>query len=106
MQQFFEWDEAKERSNYRKHGVLFEEAAQVFDDPLAVTEQDRIAGGKLRWQTIGMFKGFLLLLVAHTVRWAEDEDGGGGYEVIRIISARPADRKERKRYENGSIQTR
>jgi len=54
MQQFFEWDEAKERSNYRKHGVLFEEAAQVFDDPLAVTEQDRIAGGELRWQTIGM----------------------------------------------------
>lgn len=49
-----------------------------------------------RWQTIGMVGGCLLLLVAHTVRF-EDE----GIEVVRIISARRVDRKERRRYEHG-----
>jgi uncharacterized protein len=49
-----------------------------------------------RWQTIGMVGGGLLLLVAHTVRF-EDE----GIKVVRIISARRVDRKERRRYEHG-----
>ena len=57
--------------------------------------QDRIEGGEQRWQTLGMVGGYLVVLVAHTV--GDDEDGA---EVIRIISARAADRKERKRYEN------
>jgi uncharacterized DUF497 family protein len=59
----------------------------------AFSEQDRIEGGELRWQTLGLVGGVLLLLVAHTVHH-EGQD-----EVIRIISARRADRKERKRYE-------
>ena len=90
---WFEWDEAKARSNERKHGVRFEDAMLVFADPWALVDQDRIEGVELRWQTLGMVGGFVLLLVAHTVR-TEDQD-----EIIRIISARKAVRKERKRYD-------
>lgn len=96
MERFFEWDDNKAEANFRKHGIQFEEAALVFDDPLAVTEQDRIENGEQRWQTIGMVGGYLLLLVAHTLRF-EDE----GIEVVRIISARRVDRAERRRYEHG-----
>ncbi len=67
----------------------------VFADPMALMAQDRIEGLEQRWQTLGMVGGYLVLLVAHTV--GEDDDG---VEIIRIISARAADRKERKRYEN------
>ncbi len=94
----FEWDEAKNLSNRRKHGVSFEEASQVFRDPLYVSVQDRVEGGELRWQTLGLVEGLLLLTVAHTVR--EERDDGTLVDVIRIISARPATRKERRRYED------
>jgi uncharacterized DUF497 family protein len=96
MGRYFEWDDKKAESNFRKHGVRFEEAALVFGDPFAVSEQDRIESGEQRWQTIGMAGGCLLLLVAHTLRF-EDM----GIEVVRIISARRVDRKERRRYEHG-----
>ena len=91
---WFEWDETKARSNALKHGVRFEDAMLVFADPYALVEQDRLEGGELRWQTLGLAGGIVLLLVAHTVR-NEQED-----EIIRIISARPATRKERRRYED------
>ena len=94
----FEWDEAKSLSNRRKHGVSFEEASQVFRDPLYVSVQDRVEDGELRWQTMGRVEDVLLLTVAHTVR--EERDDGRSVEVIRIISARPATRKERRRYED------
>lgn len=94
----FEWDEAKNLSNRQKHGVSFEEASHVFRDPLYVSVQDRIENGELRWQTLGFVEGLLLLTVAHTVR--EERDNGTLIEVIRIISARPATRKERRRYED------
>jgi len=81
------------KSNERKHGVRFEDAMLVFADPYALVEQDRIEGGELRWQTLGLVGGIVLILVAHTVR-NEQED-----EIIRIISARRAVRKERKRYD-------
>jgi uncharacterized DUF497 family protein len=93
---WFEWDEAKSRNNERKHGIRFEDAALVFDDPFALVMQDRIEGGEYRWQTIGRSSGLLLLLVAHTV-CSEGQD-----EIIRIISARRATRKERIRYEQNS----
>ena len=89
----FEWDEAKAQSNQRKHGISFEEARFVFADPYALVEQDRIEGGELRWQTIGLVGGVVLLLVAHAVR----EEGPD--EIIRLISARRANRKERMRYD-------
>jgi hypothetical protein len=89
-------------SNRRKHGVSFEEASRVFGDPLYVSVQDRVEGGELRWQTLGLVEDLLLLTVAHTVREERDEgtDFGKSVDVIRIISARPATRKERRRYED------
>jgi uncharacterized DUF497 family protein len=94
----FEWDEAKNLSNQRKHGVSFEQASAVFHDPLYVSVQDRIEDGEPRWQTLRMVGELLLLTVAHTVR--EKSDDGAAVEVIRIISARSATRKERRRYED------
>ncbi len=89
----FEWDEAKAQANLKKHRVSFEIATLVFLDPLALAYQDRNEGGDQRWQTLGMVGSCLLLLVAHIVRHEED------VEIIRIISARKADKKERKHYE-------
>lgn len=89
----FEWDEAKARSNLKKHQVSFEIAARAFLDPLALSVQDRIEGGEYRWQTLGVVDGYLLLLVAHTVRQSDES------EIIEIISARKADKKERAYYE-------
>jgi uncharacterized DUF497 family protein len=48
----FEWDEAKAKSNSRKHGVSFELARLAFADPFAISEQNRIVDGELRWRTI------------------------------------------------------
>jgi len=92
----FEWDPSKAAGNRRKHGVSFETAMRAFADPFALTDQDRIEGGERRWRTLGAVEGWLLLVVAHTIR---DEDGDGRpVEIIRIISARAADPKERRRY--------
>ena len=46
MKRYFEWDEQKAEINLRKHGIRFEDAARVFNDPLAVTDQDRIENGE------------------------------------------------------------
>lgn len=96
----FEWDPDKAESNLRKHGVSFETAARVFADPFALSEQDRIEGGEPRWRTLGLVADYCLLLVAHTV--CDEDEEGGAVEIIRIISARKADRKERRRYEQES----
>ncbi|MGA2708912.1 MAG: BrnT family toxin [Steroidobacteraceae bacterium] len=87
----FEWDPAKAAINLRKHAVSFDIAVRVFADPFALTEQVRIEGGEQRWQTLGIVVGVLLLLVAHTIQDAEED--GQPIEIIRIISARTADRK-------------
>jgi uncharacterized DUF497 family protein len=89
----FEWDDDKAARNLVKHRVSFETAVRAFADPCQLTEQDRFENGEYRWRTIGMVDGQLVLFVAHTVG---EEDG---MEVIRIISARKADPKERKRYD-------
>jgi uncharacterized protein len=89
------WDEAKNRSNQRKHGISFKQAAQVFQDPFHVLIQDRFESGEERWQTFGVVDGVLLLIVAHTM-----DDSDEFEEVIRIISARKATKRERRRYEN------
>ncbi len=70
----FEWDEAKNASNQRKHGVSFEEASQVFLDPLYMSLKERIEDGEQRWQTCGEVDGWLLMMVAHTV---QEEDAQG-----------------------------
>ena len=95
----FEWDPAKATANQRKHGVSFETAARVFADPYALFEQDRIVDDELRWQAIGVVDELVMLMVAHAVHELD------GVEGIRIISARRANHKERRRYEEeiGSI---
>jgi uncharacterized DUF497 family protein len=88
----FEWDQRKANTNLRKHGVSFEEATTALRDDLGVTghdpdhslEEDRLV-------TFGISAQGRLLVVAHTERRG----------VIRIISARPATRSERKIYEEG-----
>ncbi|MDR0274969.1 MAG: BrnT family toxin [Burkholderiaceae bacterium] len=94
----FEWDQAKNLANQRKHGLSFEEAIQVFQDPLVSATQDRIENGEYRWQALGFVRG-ALALVAYTVWNEDDEDAKEASEVIRPISARPATPKERRRYE-------
>jgi uncharacterized DUF497 family protein len=89
----FEWDDAKNRGNQHKHGVSFELAQLVFNDPYALTLQDRIERGEERWHAIGLVAATVVLVIAHTVRAQE------AGETIRIISARKATRQERKRYE-------
>jgi len=96
MERYFEWNENKAISNYLKHGVRFEIASEVFDDPFAISEQDRVEDGEERWRTLGIVrKNYWLLMVAYTV-WFDEE----GNEIIRIISARRATKTERKIYEN------
>ena len=94
MTMLFEWDDKKAAQNLAKHRISFATAIHVFSDPMQLSAQDRVENGEYRWQTIGMVEGRLLLLVAHAV--FDDESGA---EVIRLISARKADAKERKRYE-------
>src|SRR5271170_7528322 len=90
----FEWDPLKARANERKHGISFEIARYAFEDSDGLADHDRIVNGEQRWQLLGTVDGVLLLLVAHSVEFEDTEA-----EVIRIISARRADRKERQRYE-------
>jgi uncharacterized DUF497 family protein len=99
MKTRFEWDPAKATANLRKHGVSFETATRVFADPHALFEQDRTVDGELRWQAIGVVDGCVMLMVAHAVQELDSVEG------IRIISARRANHKERRRYEEeiGSI---
>ena len=84
----FEWDEAKARLNVEKHGITFHEAAEAFLDPFC-RGGDASAGGEKRDFLVGYSLSQRLLLVIHTER----------SNVIRIISARPATRAERKQYE-------
>ena len=89
----FTWDPAKAASNLVKHGVGFEEAATVFDDPLLITVlDDEHSEDEERYITIGISDQSQLLIVAHT-----DREG-----LIRIISARKAALREQRYYEDGS----
>jgi uncharacterized DUF497 family protein len=91
----FEWDEKKDLSNQSKHHLSFDNAREVFDDPLHISKFDQIIEGEQRWNTIGVIGGLAVVIVAHTY-WDND-----GEEVVRIISARRASRRERREYENG-----
>jgi hypothetical protein len=89
----FEWDEGKNQINQSKHdGLDFATAARVFNDAKIVLAKDRIVDGEQRWHAMGAVSEALLLVV-HTYR---EEDNGE--EVIRIISAREANQRERRIY--------
>jgi uncharacterized protein len=86
----FEWDESKQIANLEKHGISFEEAKTVFDNPLAAIFDDpQHSISEIREIIIGHSSHNQLLLVSFT------EHSG----VIRIISARLATRREGKNYE-------
>lgn len=88
----FEWDLRKAAENLERHGVSFEDAASVFGDPLAITFDDPgHSFGERRWLTFGNTADGRLLVITHTVR----------RKRVRLISARPATRNERRIYEEG-----
>ena len=62
----FEWDEAKNDVNIRKHGIDFETAQLVFDDPCCVTFVERVVEGEQRWHAIGSIEDIIILVVVHT----------------------------------------
>lgn len=90
------WDPAKSESNKRKHGIAFERAQLVFDDPFCVTFSERAVEDEERWHAIGLIAGIVILVVVHTYRVEESE--AMSEEVVRIISARRATRREREIY--------
>lgn len=91
----FEWDESKAITNLNKHGVSFEEAKSVFDNPLAVIFNDEIHSyiNEQREIIIGHSRQNRLLLVSFTER----------SNTIGIISARLATRREREDYERNTF---
>jgi len=87
----FEWDSTKATSNLRKHGVAFEEARTVFEDDEALLIADpEHSAAEERFVLIGLSAALRVIVVVH----CERDDG----DVIRIISARKADRGERADY--------
>ena len=88
----FEWDEEKARANLEKHGVPFEEAKTIFDDPLYVDFYDpEHSADEHRYIIIGESRQGRLLMVSYTERG----------DVARLISSRAATPAERKDYEEG-----
>lgn len=84
----FEWDQTKAASNLKKHGVPFEAAPDVFCDVNRLDERDdRQSYGEERRSVTGLVDG-VCICVAYTMRG----------DVCRVISVRPASRKERQRY--------
>ena len=87
----FDWDKNKAESNFKKHGISFDDAVTVFADPyLLFTEDYQHSIGEEREWAIGEAENGLIIVVIFTVR----------QEVFRIISARKATKKERKQYES------
>jgi uncharacterized DUF497 family protein len=90
----FEWDDAKAESNERNHGVTFTQAMTVFADPLSITAYAPYhADDEDRFLTLGISVDGRLRVVSHTDRG----------DLVRIISARKASRRERKDYEDGNF---
>ncbi|WP_448550531.1 BrnT family toxin [Thalassotalea fusca] len=88
----FEWDQNKASSNIKKHGIAFEEAKSVFYDTHARLIPDPDSSfGEERFIILGQSSDYKTLVVCHCYREPDDR--------IRIISARKADKFERKQYE-------
>lgn len=86
----FEWDENKNLSNIRKHGVDFRQAAYVFADPFALSMPDaEHSDDEKRWLLLGKNLNEQVLLVVHTFPYDN---------VIRIISARKTTQNEKATY--------
>jgi uncharacterized protein len=86
------WDSSKNALNIAKHGVSFEHAQRIFDGPVLTVRDDRKDYGEVREVSIGMVNGIAILTIVHTGRQGK----------VRIISARPASERERRRYEEAT----
>ena len=91
----FSWDSNKAEANFQKHGVSFEMAQSVFDDPFHLSILDTKSRSEERWITMGIAADTQTLVVVHTYLDTKNS------EIIRLISARKATRKEKKQYEEG-----
>ncbi len=92
----FEWDRAKASANLKKHGIAFEEAQSVFYDDYAIQFfDDEHSDSEERFLLLGMSSNAKLLLVCHCER--------GSDEVLRIISARKATKRESAHYLGGQL---
>lgn len=90
----FEWDKNKEKLNIQKHGVTFEQASYVFSDQFALNKFDNEhSENEDRWLLLGKSLNETLLLVVH--RFVNDS----GLELVRVISARKATKKEKQVYQ-------
>lgn len=86
---FFEWDEAKNEINIRKHGIDFADVPDMFNHPMLARQDEDVACGEERWVCLGWLKA-LTGVVVYTEKRGE---------VIRIISARKATKWEAKHYD-------
>lgn len=94
----FEWDGSKARQNLRKHGIAFERAATIFENPDTLSELDEEHSEQEdRWITMGLDHTGTIVVVCHTFT-----ETGIDSAVVRLISARKATRNEAKRYRRGS----
>jgi uncharacterized DUF497 family protein len=85
----FEWDEHKNRLNIRNHRIDFQDVPQAFQGPMLIDLDDREDYGEDRWVGIGMLRDIPAVIVFSEC----------GQDCLRLISARKANRNERKRYE-------
>jgi uncharacterized protein len=85
----FEWDEAKNLVNVRNHRIDFADVPEMFDSPMLIEPDERFDYGEDRWIGIGFLQNGVAVVV-----WTERQDN-----IIRIISARKANRYERQRLE-------
>jgi uncharacterized protein len=91
----FQWDAVKAQTNLLKHKVSFEQACTVFKDPMLLTVYDaNHSEFEERWFSLGYDNNSSLLAVSHTYQTT-----GPINITVRIISARPAERDERRQYE-------
>ncbi|MEL6442543.1 MAG: BrnT family toxin [Cyanobacteria bacterium J06621_8] len=84
----YEWDADKNQKNVEKHGIDFETAKRIFDSPIVSRRDERKDYNEIRYVSIGVIDQVALIVVVHTNRQGR----------IRIISARPANRRERRIY--------
>ena len=84
----FEWDKNKNQSNFTKHGIYFEEAIEIFKNGCLTWIDDRKNYSEVREITIGEIKKNIVIVIVHTDRFGN----------IRIISARKANQRERRKY--------
>ncbi len=93
MALLFEWDTEKARSSAQKHGVAFDEASTAFRDALSVTIPDPLhSEDEDRFVLLGYSHRERLLVIVHTYR----------NHRVRLISARPATKRERRHHENNA----